>query len=459
MGISCQDQVDLLIKNGTIATEYATFRANLAISQGKIVGVFDDKLPITANAIIDAQGKWILPGIIDVHTHFRHMGDHVDDLGDVTRSAAFGGVTTIISFISFDTKIPVVEGISKFIEDHKSDCFTDFSFHLRLFPEPEFIKQVSSAIDLGINSFKISLGYKKKGLVFPDDLIFMAMEEIRDNRGLIMVHSENGAIIELLENRLCEEMPDDPMIFSLSRPPYTEVEAISRICNLARATKCPIYIVHLSTAAGLAEIKKVKKPGFEIYVETCPHYLLLDNQILKAKKGLAKIAPPLRSSYDNQALWDAVKAGLIDTVGTDHVAYHSSDKRDLMSAPFGAPGVENLLNLMLSEGVFKRKISLTRLVQLLSTNPAKIFGLYPKKGTIQPGSDADLVIIDPDAEHVIQAKTQHTNADYSLFEGWKIKGKPIMSILRGQILLQDGALMQKSGFGKFISRFQLPLHN
>lgn len=445
-------EIDLLLKNGVIVTEAGNLLADLAISKGKVLGFFEREFPIHAKKIVDAKGKWILPGIIDVHTHFRHMGDHADDLEDVTRSAAFGGVTTIISFISFDTKIPVDEGINKFINTKNDCCFTDFSFHLRLFPELEFIKQIQKAIRLGINSFKISLGYKKRGLSFSDELIFLTLEEIRDNQGILMVHSENGAIIEVLENRLFKEQPDNPMVLAWSRPPFTEAESISRIRHLAMGTCCPIYIVHLSTALGLEEIKRAKDSGLKFFVETCPQYLLLNDQLLLTKKGLAKIGPPLRNSADSQSLWEGIKNGLIDTMGSDHVAYYQSSKQDIVSSPFGAPGVETLLNLVLGEGVLKKKITINRLVQILSTTPAQIFGLYPKKGTIQPGSDADLVIVDPNAEHTIQAKKQHSNSDYTLFEGWKIQGKPVMSFLRGEVLLNGEMIEQKPGYGKFITR-------
>jgi dihydropyrimidinase len=447
-----KSEIDLLIKNGQIITETEQLFADLAISKGKVVGFFEREFPIHAKKIVDVQGKWILPGIIDVHTHFRHMGDHADDLEDVTRSAAFGGATSIISFISFDTRIPVDEGIKKFIDSKNDCCFTDFSFHLRLFPEIDFIKQIPKAIKLGINSFKVSLGYKKKGLSFSDELIFLTMERIRDNKGILMVHAENGAIIEVLENRLFREHPDNPLILAWSRPPFTEAESISRMRHLAMGTGCPIYIVHLSTALGLEEIKRAKDSGLEFFVETCPQYLLLNEQDLLAKRGLAKIGPPLRSSTDNQSLWEGVRNGLINTIGSDHVAYYESSKKDIISSPFGAPGVETLLNLVLSEGVLKKKVTIHRLVQILSTTPARIFGLYPKKGTIQPGSDADLVIIDPSIEYVIQARKQHSNSDYTLYEGWKVQGGPVMSFLRGEILLNGEMLEQKPGYGKFLAR-------
>ncbi len=447
-----QPEVDLLLKNGLIVTGTDSVSADLAISKGKVVAYLDRGVPARARNVIDVKGKWILPGMIDVHTHFRHMGDHADDLGDVTRSAAYGGVTTVISFISFDTKIPVDEGIKQFIEGQKNSCLTDFSFHLRLIPELDFIKQIPKAISLGIPSFKISLGYKKKGLSFPDELIFFTMETIRDNHGILMVHSENGAIIEALENRFFKEQPDYPMILAWSRPPFTEAESISRIRYLATGTGCPTYIVHLSTALGLEETKRARDSGLTFFVETCPQYLLLTDQTLLAKKGLAKIGPPLRGDGDNQSLWEGIREGWIDTIGSDHVAYRQSSKQDLISSPFGAPGVETALSLMLSEGVIKKKISIHRLVQILSTTPAKIFGLYPKKGALQQGSDADIVIIDPDSERVIQAKNQHSNSDYTLFDGWKIRGRPVMSFLRGELLLDGEEIKQKPGYGRFLSR-------
>lgn len=452
MKFSEESQVDVLIKNGLVVTESQTMSASVAIHDEKILGLLDRDFPIHAKTVVDAAGKWILPGTIDAHTHFRHMHQHADDLGDVSRSAAFGGVTTIVSAISFDRKILVEEGINSFIDAQKGRCFTDFGFHLRLFPEQEFANQVPKAIKLGVSSFKISLGYKKRGLVFPDDLIFSAMEVIRDHKGILMVHAENGVVIDLLENRFFEQKSQNPLILARSRPPYTEAEAISRMRWLAGGTGCPVYIVHLSTALGLDEAKRTREAGARFFIETCPQYLLLNEEVLLTMKGLAKIGPPLREITDNQSLWDGLKNDLIDTMGSDHVGYKKSKKQDMISAPFGAPGVETLLGLMLSEGVLKKRISINRLVQVLCSNPARIFGMYPQKGSLQPGSDADLVIIDPNEEYVIKAETQHTNADFSLYEDWKLKGKPVMTLLRGKVLLNRDRLEQQAGYGKFIQR-------
>lgn len=462
------ETVDMVIHGGNVVTPAGVIKADVGIDGEKIVFITDSScLRISAREVINASGKLLLPGIIDAHVHFNTFSDHVDDLSSLGRSAAHGGVTTIIPFISERVDIEgdgldplrgqtLIDYIGHFIEEGQHNSVVDYSFHSRIIANWGIIKQIPELCKNGIMSFKVTTGYKKRGRSFADDYMFGTMEMIASSGGLLQIHAENGELIDYLEDKLFKEGRTRPADFLSSRPGVAEADTVASVIKFAKLAHCPIYIVHLSSWEALEEIKIARAKGQRVFAETCPQYLFLTNELLLEYGGLAKIGPPLREKKDNEAIWEGIRQGFIQVVGSDHAprtkAVKASAGENIFNVPFGAPGTETMLQLIYSEGVRKGRINLQRLAELLSENPAKIYGLYPRKGVIQVGSDADIVIFNPDRDFIITSESQHTNADYTLYEGIRGKGVPEISVLRGRILLENGKLKQIGGYGKFISR-------
>jgi dihydropyrimidinase len=277
-----------------------------------------------------------------------------------------------------------------------------------------------------------------------------AMDLIAECGGMAMVHAENGMVTDYFEDRSLKRGEDQKKVFLKTRPDYLEAEAIFRAISIAAVTRCPLYIVHLSTARGVLPIQQAKSEGDTLYVETCPQYLTMTDAKLQKLGPLAKIGPPLRTEKDRLALWKAIQKGIIDTVASDHAPKAKRIEDPFFEAPYGSPQTETMLTVTYDEGVNRGRIRVNRLVQLFSENPAKIFGLYPKKGTIQRGADADLVIFDPHAVHTIRQGNQHSGAPYTLYEGRRCKGKPVLVMQRGKILIEDGEMKGRPGDGKFL---------
>jgi dihydropyrimidinase len=278
-----------------------------------------------------------------------------------------------------------------------------------------------------------------------------AMDHISDGGGLAMVHAENGLVTDYLEDRSLRKGEDQKKVFLKTRPDLLEAEAIFRALTIASITRCPLYIVHLSTEKGVVPIQRAKKEGQRVYVETCPQYLTMTDVILQKLGPLAKIGPPLRSEKDRLALWKAIQKGLIDVVASDHAPKAKKTEDPFFEAPYGSPQSETMLTVAYDEGVNKKRIKPSKLVQLLSENPARIFGLYPGKGTIQKGSDADLVIFDPNCAYTIRHENQHSGAPYTLYEGRRCKGRPVLVMQRGRILIEEGEMKGRPGEGKFLA--------
>jgi dihydropyrimidinase len=300
------------------------------------------------------------------------------------------------------------------------------------------------------------MAYKKRQMKVSNEFMLRAMQTIKRLGATAMVHAENGEMIDVLEDQAIAAGHRGAEHFYPTRPNVAESEAINRAIDIATYVGCPLYIVHLSSAEGLARIKQARDAGLPVWTETCPQYLLLNDDDMRRHGALAKIAPPLRTANDNEALWAGISRGVIPVLATDHASYpldaKEVGKSDIFQAPFGAPGVETLVPLAFSEGVVERKLSPSWLAQVLSENPAKIFQIYPKKGALQVGSDADLVVIDPERRTVIQAKNLHQGAGYTLFEGREVRGWPVLTMVRGQVLLDNGELKQGPGFGQFLHR-------
>ena len=340
----------------------------------------------------------------------------------------------------------------------------DFSFHFILQNRPYILKGLPQALDMGVKSYKMFMTYKKRpGRMCDDDHICSAMELVAAGGGVLQLHCESGNIIEYLENKLIAEGHTHPTDFPAACPDWAEEEAINRAIRMGAATNCPTYVVHLSTQVGLERIKQAQAQGQLVWTETCPQYLLLSDAEMARYGPLAKIGPPLRAEDgpDREAMWRGLEQGYTSIVSSDHAPHPQELKQvgwdnifvtpEGMSVPFGSPGMETIVSLMYSEGVVKRGLPIWWLARVMSENPARIFGLYPRKGVIQVGSDADILIIDPQGDRVITAKDHQSASGYTLFEGWQVKGTPWMSLLRGQVLLNQGELQLKPGYGQFLA--------
>ncbi|MFA9397905.1 MAG: dihydropyrimidinase [Clostridiaceae bacterium] len=454
--------MSILIKNGIIVNANKTFTGDIYI-ENEIIKEINTNLNIESDEIIDATGKYIIPGGIDVHTHFNlDVGIAVakDDFYTGTIAAACGGTTSIVDHMGFGPKgCNLHHQLKKYHEYADNIAVIDYGFHGVIQKvDDDILKEIEELIEEGITSFKIYLTYDYK---VSDKDALRVFEKLNTLGGITCVHCENNDCVNYLREKFKSHNLKTPIYHAYSRPPECEGEAINRMINIAKiAGNYKLYIVHLSTELGLNYIKMAKESGQNVYAETCPQYLLLneDKYKLEENQGLKYImSPPLRKKSDNNALWQGLAQGYINTIATDHCPFDFNGEKqlgkdDFTKCPNGLPGVETRVPLIFSEGVMKNKISINKFVDVISTTPAKIFGLYPKKGAIAIGSDADLVILDPEKEIILSKKYLHENVDYTAYEGMKLKGYPVLTILRGKIIVKNNIFLGQKGDGKFIKR-------
>jgi dihydropyrimidinase len=438
---------DVIVRGGLVVSGSAIRKVDIGIRMEKI-SVVEDSLPAEEGArIVDAQGKYVFPGIIDVHVH----PVYEDNIGGISFSSAHGGTTFLIHYAYARPGMKLLDTIQSYKEDALTNSYLDFAIHGALFDAAAQIPEIPKAFDLGVTSFKMFMTYAKLKWMTDDYHLTWAMDLIASNRGLAMVHAESGLVTDYLEDKSLRLKEDQKEVFVKTRPDYLEAEAVYRAIAIAAVMQCPLYIAHLSSGRGVLPVQQAREEGQIVYAETCPQYLNLTDEILQQTGPLAKIGPPLRYEKDRLALWAAVKKGTIDTVASDHAPKAKKIADPFFEAPFGSPSAETMLTLTYDEGVNKGRIGVCRLVQLLCENPAKIFGLFPQKGTLQAGGDADLVIFDPVAAHTIEHRTQHSGAPYTLYEGRKCLGKPIVTMQRGKVIVENGEMKGKPGGAKFHS--------
>ena len=430
---------DLLIKGGVVVGGSGIRKADVGILGEQIVSIEPELKSEDAARSIDASGKYVLPGVIDVHCH----PVYEDDMGGLSLTAAYGGTTTLIHFAYAKPGMKLLDTVKQFKEEGHRKSYLDFGIHGALFDAASQIEEIPKAFDLGVTSFKMFMTYAKLKWMTDDYHLTAAMDLIAQCGGLAMVHAESGLVTDYLEDRSLRKGEDQKEVFLKTRPDYLEAEAIFRAISIAAVMNCPLYIVHLSTARGVDVVQKMRAEGQTVYVETCPQYLTLTDDVLQRLGPLAKIGPPLRTEMDRLALWKGIQKGSIDVVASDHAPKNKKKDDPFFEAPFGSPQAETMLTVTYDEGVNTGRIGPCRLVELLCENPAKIFGLYPRKGTIQKGSDADLVLFDPNQAITIQPQNQHSGARYTLYEGRTCLGRPVLTMQRGRILIEDGALKRK----------------
>ena len=444
--------VDLVLKNCRVISSSGVIDAGIAIDHGKIVAIASSTHLPRGDIELDLNGKLVMPGVIDVHVHAydpRHFGPR-EDFRSVSIAAAAGGVTTIIEMPT-DTPCVTVESLKEKIEAGERTSYIDFGLHAGNVQDLKKLN-LDSLIELGVNSFKVFLC---EPYMIDDRDLLKFMEMVR-GKGICIFHSESGYIVNHYTERLKSMERKDPLAYYESRPSLAESEGINRIATYSKLTGCRVHIAHLTAAEGLRIIERAKHEGIDISCETCPHYLIFTREDVERLGPYLKMTPPLRSREDLEMLWRGLQAGIIDMVATDHYSTFREDKEpgwsDIWPIRSGIPGVETLLPLMLSEGVNKGRLSLQDLPRILSESPAKRFGMFPRKGIISVGSDADLTVIDLNHEWVIEADKLHQRSDWTPYEGRKCKGRVYMTILRGEIIFKDGEVIGCEGYGEYIAR-------
>jgi len=454
--------MDILIRNGTIVNAERSFNADILISKGKIAGIGSvSALPSEDIETIDAGKKFIFPGGIDPHVHL-HLptpaGFSADDFFTGSRAALYGGTTSFIDFVTPRKGQNLVEALNE-RKQEAENSLTDFSFHVSPVEWRDSMPdEIKACVAEGITSFKIYMAYLST-IGLKDGDLRKVMKAVADAGAMVTIHCEPGDKIERLRKEFISKGLSSPEYHPLSRPDYMESEAVKKAIDLAGETGCPLYIVHVSAARSLQHIRKAQQNGQKIFAETCPQYLLLDDSKYIGnfeETAPFVLSPPLRKQKDNKMLWKALADSTIQTIGTDHCPFTLKQKRtginDFTKIPNGAGGIEHRLSLLYTYGVLTGKISLNRFVELVSTRPAKIFGLFPGKGEIRKGSDADLVIWDPEKEDIISAKTHHQNCDINIYEGLKIKGAPDYVIVSGAVVIRNGTIQNKGLQGRFLYR-------
>jgi dihydropyrimidinase len=451
----------ILIRNGRIVTAVDDYRADVLI-EGEVVSVIGARLDVEADRVIDAAGKLVIPGGIDPHTHMElpFGGTQAsDDFRTGTIAAAFGGTTTIIDFAVQYKGEALRQGLDNWHAKAEGKAAIDYGFHLIVTDlEDERVPELYKAMDEGVSSFKLFMAYP--GVFLADDAtIFRAMSAAGQRGGLICMHAENGIVINEIIKRALAEGRTAPKYHALTRPTVAEAEGVHRAIRIAEMAESPVYIVHLSCADALNQVREARDRGLPAFAETCPQYLFLSiDDYGEGFEGAKYVmTPPLREKWNQQELWKGLKTDDLQVISTDHCPFCMKEQKELgrddfSKIPNGAPGVENRMALIYNGGVVEQRISLNRFVELTSTAAAKMFGLFPRKGTIAVGSDADIVIFDPDKEQTFSVKTQHMNADYSAYEGKTVKGVVELVLSRGRVVVENGEFKGKPGDGQFLKR-------
>jgi dihydropyrimidinase len=452
-----------LVKGGTLVTASETYQSDVLIDEGLIslIGKDLDSV-VQADTVVDAAGKLVIPGGIDVHTHLDMPfgGTYsVDDFETGTIAAAFGGTTSIVDFAIQNYGGSLHTALEDWHKKAEGKAAIDYGFHMIVREiNPQVLAEMDEMVRReGVTSFKLFMAYTN---VFrlDDGSIFKAMRQTADNGGLICMHAENGGVIDVLVEKALSEGKTAPKYHALTRPSKAEGEATGRAIALSEMAGVPIYIVHLSCAEALEKVREARDAGLPAYAETCPQYLFLDYSDYE-REGFEGskfvMSPPLRDKSHQAALWKGLAGNDLQVVSTDHCPFCMKEKElgkgDFSKIPNGAPGIETRMSLLYG-GVLAGKISLNRFVELTSTNPAKLMGLYPKKGSITIGGDGDLVVFDPEATMVLRHQDLHMNVDYNPYEGREVKGVPATVLSRGKVIIDRGQYLGKAGEGRFVPR-------
>ena len=455
--------MSILIKGGRVITAADDYVADVYVEDERI-SLIGESLDQPADKVIDAIGKYVLPGGVDPHTHLdMPFGGTVtiDDVESGQTSAAFGGTTTHVDFIIQPQGSSFADAVDEWRAKANGKQVIDMGYHMAVtdLKEGGTLEELAGLPDQGITSYKLFMAYKG-ALMVDDETLFRTMQVAAETGALVMVHAENGDAIDVLVKEALAAGHTEPKYHALTRPPETEGEATNRAIQLARVAGSPLYVVHVSCAESVEPIQLAREKGWNVWGETCTQYFFVDYTFLERPdfEGAKYVyTPPPRDKANQDVLWNAVRTDKLSAISTDHCAFlwdgqKTIGKDDFSKIPNGGPGLENRLQMIHEFGVRGRRISLNRMVELLSTNPAKLFGLYPRKGTIAVGSDADIVVFDPEKRVTISASTHHSKSDYNLFEGTEVAGTPELVLLRGNVLVEGDELVASPGIGHYVAR-------
>jgi dihydropyrimidinase len=451
-----------VIRNGRIVTAVDDYHADLLIEDGK-VSMIANTIDVEADRVIDARGRLVIPGGIDPHTHMElpFGGTSAsDDFETGTIAAAHGGTTTIIDFAVQSKGQSLNQALDTWFAKAEGKTSIDYGFHLICTDIPdERLPEMRGMIDQGVTSFKLFMAYPGVFLV-DDATIFKAMKMAGKHGGLICMHAENGVVIDAIVKQALADGLTAPKYHALTRPTKAEAEGVHRAIAIAEMAESPVYIVHLSSSDALDEVTRARDAGINAYAETCPQYLFLDYSVYEQPgfEGAKWVmTPPIREQWNQEKLWRGLKFNDLQVVSTDHCPFCFKEQKELgrddfSKIPNGGPGVEHRMSLIYNGGVAQGRITVNRFVELTSTAAAKIFGLFPRKGTIAVGSDADIVIFDPDEEMTISAATHHMRVDYSCYEGMRVRGVTKTVLSRGEVVIEEGEYVGRRGHGSFLKR-------
>lgn len=447
-----------IIQNGIIVTQGDTYKADLEIREGKIVSIANKITPASQDDVIDAEDQYVLPGGIDPHTHLA-IENTLDDFESGTRAAAAGGITSIINFTDPQEGQSVIDNLNMWKRKAEKSII-DYGFHSIINKSDDnTLTELAKLPEEGVTSIKLFTAYRGKNMV--EDMEIYKLMKAASSLGIVTnVHAENGDIIDEMIAEALEKGQTDPIYHARTRPSSMEAEATHRVLRIAETLDAPIYIVHVTCEEALNQVVNAKKRGVYAYAETCPHYLILDESYLEKPNSEAVkyiCSPPLRTKNDQEKLWEGIMNHSVSTIGSDHASHPYKNgkilgKNDFTKAPNGLPGIESSIPLLFHYGVQEKRISLQKLVEITSANPAKIFGMYPKKGSIMVGSDADIVILDPSRSKLITQQEQHQSTEYNIYEGIETKGAITHVLSRGEVIVKHNEILGGTGRGEFIYR-------
>jgi dihydropyrimidinase len=451
---------DCIIRGGTLATAERVFDADIGITGGKIAAI-EPSLPEDAGQIIDASGLVVAPGAVDVHTHFdTEVGEQAtaDDYESGSRAAAAGGITTYINFAFQEPGAGLAAAAEREVKKADGHSLIDYGFHMAVLdPRPDALAELAALAEDGFTSIKIFTA--NTGMALPDRDVLRVMQAAADAGLMVNVHAEDEALVDHLTQRLLSQGHHGVEYLPAARPPQAEAAATARVTAYAAALRTPVYIVHLSSRAALDAVRAARGSGAQVYVETRPAYLYLDagRYRLPARQGNKYVCwPPLREPSDQDALWAGLRSGEIQTYATDHTTWMAGQKMDpslsFEQIPGGVSNVQTSIGMLYAEGVQAGRIPMTTFVAVTSTNPAKLFGLWPRKGCLGAGSDADLVVLDPARRFTVTSADMHSRSDFDPYEGYEAVGWPVLTISRGEVIVRDGQVLGKPGRGQFVRR-------
>jgi len=436
---------DCVVTGGLLVYPEKTVRADVAISDGRISALTAPG-EAKGKTTIDAEGCYVLLGAIDPHTHPVYL----DSIANTARTAAFGGVTTVIHYAYARPGNSLVTKIKEFKDEGEATSCIDFALHGGLFEALKQADEIPQAFQMGVTSFKVFMAYAKLGWMTDDYAMAKMMDVVSKHGGMVCVHAETGLAIDYIMDKMLAEKANFAERFLETSPDIAEAEGIFRAVYIGRLMNCPVYIPHISSAEGIQVIRFLKRMGYPVIAETCPQYLGLTWEGLKARGPLGKVGPSIKTEGDRMALWTAMQEGIFDSIGSDHAPKNKRSEDDFFDAAYGSPEVETMLPVVWNFGVNSGLITPNEVAALMAENTARIMGLFPKKGRLDSGSDADLVVFDPTESWTVSASNQHSNASYPLFEGRELLGRVKKVFSRGRLVVDGGEFLGSEGYGVFL---------